>query len=77
MQRVYLRGRENVLRYSNEESKAQGRDYKDKFALLPSVDHVGDRLGDADFKICGLRTNDTKGRAVRGEGLSVSPLVLR
>ena len=30
MRRVYLRGRENVLRYSNEESKAQGRDYKDK-----------------------------------------------
>jgi hypothetical protein len=29
-------------------------------ALLPTVDHVGDGLGAADFKICGWRTNDSK-----------------
>ena len=49
-----------LCRYSNEESKAQGRHYKAKFALLPSVDHVGDGFGEADFKICAWRTNDAK-----------------
>ena len=47
-------------RYSNEESKANGRHYKAKFALLPSVDHVGDGLREADFKICAWRTNAAK-----------------
>jgi hypothetical protein len=49
-----------LCQYSNLESEAQGRRYKAKFALLPSVDHVGDGLGEADFKICGWRTNDAK-----------------
>ncbi len=49
-----------VGRYSNAESKAQRRRYKATFALLPSVDHVGDGLGEADFKICAWRTNDAK-----------------
>jgi len=49
-----------LCKYSNEESKAQGRHYKARFALLPSVDHVGDGLGAADFKICAWRTNDAK-----------------
>jgi hypothetical protein len=47
-------------KYSNEESKANGRHYKARFALLPSVDHVADGLGAADFKICAWRTNDAK-----------------
>ncbi len=49
-----------LCKYSNLESEDQGRYYKAKFALLPSVDHVGDGLGEADFKICGWRTNDAK-----------------
>jgi hypothetical protein len=49
-----------LSKYRNEESKAHGRHYKAKFALLPSVDHVGDGLGEADFKICAWRTNDAK-----------------
>jgi hypothetical protein len=49
-----------LCKYSNSESEAQGRRYKAGFALLPSVDHVGDGLGEADFKICGWRTNDAK-----------------
>jgi hypothetical protein len=49
-----------LSKYSNEESKAQGRHYKATLALLPSVDHVGDGLGEADFKICGWRTSDAK-----------------
>lgn len=49
-----------LRKYSNEESRAQGRRYKATLALLPSVDHVGDGLGVADFKICAWRTNDAK-----------------
>ena len=50
-----------ISRYNNEESKQGRRTYKAGFALLPTVDHVGDGTGPADFKICGWRTNDAKG----------------
>ena len=49
-----------LSRYSNAESAEGGRKYKHGFALLPTVDHVGDGLGPADFKICGWRVNDAK-----------------
>jgi hypothetical protein len=49
-----------ISKYNNEESKKRGREYKKEFALLPSVDHVGDGRGSADFKICAWRTNDAK-----------------
>ena len=49
-----------IGRYSNAESKANGRRYKATLALLPSIDHVGDGLGEADFKLCAWRTNDAK-----------------
>jgi hypothetical protein len=46
--------------YDNEESKAHKTQYKKRFALLPSVDHVGTRKGPTEFRICGWRTNDAK-----------------
>ena len=46
--------------YDNDESAGGRRHYKHGFALLPTVDHVGDGLGPADFKICGWRVNDAK-----------------
>ena len=49
-----------LSKYDNEESKAFKREYKKMFALLPTVDHVNDGLGPADFKICSWRTNDSK-----------------
>ncbi len=49
-----------LSRYNNDESKEKRRHYKASFALLPTVDHVGDGLGVAEFKICGWRTNDAK-----------------
>jgi hypothetical protein len=49
-----------LCKYSNEESKAGGRHYKAHLALLPSVDHVGDGLSEAEFRICAWRTNDAK-----------------
>ena len=58
---------EKIGKYSNAESKAHGRHYKATLALLPSVDHVGDGLGEADFKICAWRTNDAKNDLSREE----------
>lgn len=49
-----------LSKYDNAESKKHGRVYKRKFALLPSVDHVGNGKGAANFKICAWRTNDCK-----------------
>lgn len=62
--------------YDNEESKRHRRDYKKKFALLPSVDHVGDGLGPADFKICGWRTNDCKNDLELSELIEFCRLIL-
>lgn len=49
-----------LSKYNNRQSKEHGRYYKKQFALLPSVDHIGDGRGTADFKICSWRTNDAK-----------------
>ena len=49
-----------ISTYDNRESKRGGRAYKRNFALLPTVDHVGDGLGAPDFRICSWRTNDAK-----------------
>lgn len=49
-----------ISRYDNADSALGGRLYKHGFAKLPTVDHVGDGLGPADFKICGWRVNDVK-----------------
>jgi hypothetical protein len=49
-----------VSKYDNEASKAGRRQYKAALGLLPTVDHVGDGLGEANFKICAWRTNDAK-----------------
>ena len=53
--------------YDNDESKEQGRAYKARFALLPTVDHVGDGTGSAEFRICAWRTNDAKNDLPLGE----------
>jgi hypothetical protein len=49
-----------ISRYDNALSAERGRTYKHGFARLPTVDHVGDGLGPAEFKICGWRVNDAK-----------------
>jgi hypothetical protein len=49
-----------IGRYDNELSRVGRRSYKASLALLPTVDHVGDGLGPADFKICSWQTNDAK-----------------
>lgn len=66
-----------VCKYSNEESKAKGRRYKATLALLPSVDHVSDGLGEADFKICAWRTNDAKNDLTHDEFVALCRRVVK
>ncbi|MDO9226469.1 MAG: hypothetical protein Q8M09_19760 [Pseudomonadota bacterium] len=68
---------ERISQYDNDESKEQGRHYKKGLALLPTVDHVGDGTGAADFVICGWRTNDTKNDLSLSEFISVCQAVLK
>lgn len=49
-----------ISKYNNHASANGRREYKAGFALLPTIDHVGDGLGAASFKICSWRTNDAK-----------------
>ncbi len=49
-----------ISTYDNKKAKERGRKYKKRFGDMPSVDHVGDGLGSADFCICSWRTNDCK-----------------
>jgi len=50
-----------IRKYDNAKSKAGKRGYKKQFALLPTVDHLDDGLGEPKFAICAWRTNDCKG----------------
>src|SRR5215213_5971868 len=66
-----------ISTYDNDESKQGRRSYKARFALLPTVDHIGDGTGPADFKICGWRTNDAKGDLALEEFVALCARVLK
>lgn len=46
--------------YDNAKSAAGGRAYKATLAMKPTVDHVGDGSGPAEFRVCAWRTNQAK-----------------
>jgi hypothetical protein len=66
-----------IGKYRNLESQTHGRRYKAGFALLPSIDHVSDGLGEADFKICAWRTNDAKNDLGHKDFVELCRLVVR
>lgn len=68
---------ELISLYDNKESKNMGRDYKKKFALLPTVDHVDDGKGPANFRICSWRTNDAKNNLELPEFITLCKSVLK
>lgn len=68
---------ELISTYDNDQSKAHRRAYKHGFALLPTVDHVGDGTGPADFVICAWRTNDAKADLSWKEFLALCRRVVR
>jgi len=49
-----------ISTYRNEDARAGRYEHKARFALLPTVDHARPGDTEADFKICGWRTNDAK-----------------
>jgi hypothetical protein len=65
-----------ISKCNNDESKEKGRRYKHEFSMLPTVDHVSDGTGLADFKICGWRTNDAKNDLDLHEFVSVCRAVV-
>jgi hypothetical protein len=65
-----------ISHYDNNASQEEGRHYKARFALLPTLDHVGDGTGAADFKICSWRTNDAKHDLEMPAFLAVCQVVL-
>jgi hypothetical protein len=65
-----------ISQYSNTEAKEQGRSYKKDLGDLPTVDHVDDRLGPADFVICSWRVNDAKNDLSLTEFLDICQAVL-
>ncbi|GAB3000829.1 hypothetical protein [Psychrosphaera aestuarii] len=66
-----------LSKYDNEQSKLHGRNYKKLFAMLPSVDHVDDGLGKANFKICSWQTNDAKNDLAYSEFVELCKKVVR
>jgi hypothetical protein len=65
-----------IGKYNNEESSKYRRDYRRRFALLPTIDHVGDGSGEPNFKICGWRTNDVKNDLTLEELLEFAHLLI-
>lgn len=67
---------ELISTYDNDESRKHRRSYKAKFSMLPTVDHIGDGTGPADFKICAWRTNDAKNDLSFKEFLELCKIVV-
>lgn len=65
-----------ISTYSNEASQRGRRAYKAEFARLPTVDHVGDGLGDARFEICAWRANDAKNDLNHADFVSLCRMVV-
>jgi hypothetical protein len=66
-----------LSKYRNELSMHGRKSYKKTFALLPTVDHVGDAEGRPRFAICGWRTNDSKSEMSYREFVELCSMVLK
>lgn len=65
-----------ISTWRNEDSKAGGREYQERFGELPTVDHVGDGKGEPEFRICSWRTNRAKSDMTYEEFVSLCQSVL-
>jgi hypothetical protein len=65
-----------ISQYNNADSKKGRCIYKKDFADLPTVDHVGNGSGPANFVICSWRVNDAKNDLDRAEFLELCRAVL-
>ena len=67
---------ERISCWNNDLSQENKYLYKQKFALLPTVDHVRDGKGPVHFQICGWRTNDAKNDLALPDFLKLCQTVL-
>jgi hypothetical protein len=67
---------DQISKYNNKDAKERRREYKKEFGDLPTVDHVADGLGPADFEICSWRVNDAKNDLSLAEFLELCRVVL-
>ncbi|MCK9687339.1 hypothetical protein [Scleromatobacter humisilvae] len=65
-----------ISTWDNDASTAGRHEYKARFALLPTVDHVDAGATEASFKICAWRTNDAKHDMSVTEFIELCRLVL-
>lgn len=65
-----------INKWNNSDARRGGPQYKRRFALLPSVDHVSGRTSQPCFKICGWRTNDAKSDLSHREFLELCKRVI-
>ena len=66
-----------ISRYDNLKSKAIKREYKHRYALLPTVDHEGHGAKTTKFKICAWRTNDAKNDLLLSDFVKLCQMVLK
>src|SRR5262249_22685976 len=65
-----------ISKYRNKDAQKGRHEYKAKFALLPTVDHVAAGARNASFRICGWRTNDAKNDLSHKTFLDLCKMVL-
>ena len=64
-----------ISKYNNKQSKEGGRNYKKKFALLPTIDHYDDKY--ENFVICSWRINDAKNDLSHHEFIELCKKVIK
>ena len=67
---------ELISQYDNRAAAGGKRAYKKRFALLPTVDHIGDGQGEPEFRICSWRTNDAKSDLSEEEFIELCRIVV-
>ena len=61
--------------WKNDDAKAEGKDYKKKFALMPTIDHKNAEPK-PDFVICSWIANDTKNDLTQEDFIKLCKSVL-
>lgn len=65
-----------IRKFNNKEAQKRKREYKRKFADMPTVDHINEKRRNQYFKICSWRTNDCKNDLTIDELIKFCTVVL-
>lgn len=66
-----------ISTFNGDDARRGGREHKATFALLPTVDHLGDGMCEGNFAICSWRTNDAKNDLSRSDFVQLCRDVVR